>query len=120
MKWLASAIINGLLYCLIGGFLYWVVLFVKAIKDSNVKEASKLRMDIRQFNKYRLLYDEFQNVMEKHGVDSVEARQFFKEVVWPKVKNNPNEWRCYQDYQASKYQQEFANYVNKNLYSRNK
>ena len=99
---------------------YFIWSFFNATKDPDVIEASNLRMNIRNFKKYRDLYDKLQEVMEKYGADSHEANEFFKQDIWPEVKSNSNEWRRYQDYRAAKHQQEFADYVNKTLYNRNK
>lgn len=85
---------------LMGGlFLYWLYETMKAMKDPDVQIATDLRMSIKRYRKYQLLYDAHQSVMMKYGVNSQEDERFFQKEVFPNLPNL-NEWKRYQEYRS--------------------
>jgi len=74
----------------------WLCSTFKAMKDPDVRAASKLGIPINRFRKYKEWYDEDQRLMRQYGVDSKEAytyfASFFKQIEYP------NEWRKYQQF----------------------
>lgn len=80
--------------------LYAIGYSIKAIKDPDVQAASSLGMSITRFHHYQRLFDEWQECMDKNGIDSSASQKKFEEIF--KQVKNPNEWRRYSDW---RYQQ---------------
>lgn len=85
---------------LIGGVILIMFIwhFAKALKDPDVQKASELGMSIARYRKYQRLFDEYQNFMEMHGIDTSAANEKFKEI-WKQI-DNQDEWRRYSAYRA--------------------
>ena len=90
MRLLIYTLIAIVAYFILG----WIYFAIKAFKDPDVQEASKLRMSIKNFRKYRSIYDEEKTYL-KAGKTPPNR---YDEI------SNFNEWRRYQ-----KYRQELAN-----------
>lgn len=102
-------IFKGLLYgiiliaiTLLAGLLWH---FIRALKDPDVQNASRLRMSVKRYRHYQRLYDEYHDFMMKHGVNSQASEKKFIEIF--KRIDNPNEWRRYQAYRLEKHQEAF-------------
>lgn len=65
--------------------------------DPDTKAANSLGIPINRYRMYERLYNEHMDLMMKHGTNSIEANDFFKREVIPYIKNNPNEWRRFQN-----------------------
>jgi hypothetical protein len=91
-----SIIVGGFVFVVIGFVAMIVVNIIKATKDPDVIEASKLRMDVNRYKKYKEWYDEHQRLMRQYGIGSKEEQKYFMDF-FRKIKN-PNEWRRYQEY----------------------
>lgn len=96
---------NVIVAAVVVGILYFGWTVFKASKDPNVQTASTLRMTISRFKHYERLYDEYDEFMQKHGIDSHDSDEFFAKTIWPQI-SNPNEWRRYQQYRYDKAAQE--------------
>ena len=94
---LGSGLFALLAYLLIG----WLVETIKAFKDPDVQAASSLGMSIMKYRHYQKLFDEYQEFMKEHGVNSRASEEKFNEI-WKQI-DNPNEWRRY-----SKYREELS------------
>lgn len=77
----------------------FVVQFIKATKDPDIRTASSLGMSVTRYRWYRECYDKWQAAMTKYGTDSKEANAVFDEF-FPHIKNL-NEWRRYQEYRLN-------------------
>ena len=84
MRFLIYALIAVAAYFILG----WIYFTVKALKDPDVQEASKLRMQVKNFRKYRSIYDEEMTYL-KAGKTQPNR---YEEI------SNFNEWRRYQQY----------------------
>lgn len=107
------AILGGLVFIVIVILLSIITNIIKATKDSDVRAASALGMDIRRYKKYQEWYDEHQRLMTVYGIDSKEEQEYFLNFF--KQIKNPNEWRRYQDYRFQKSSQERKNSWNKTI-----
>ena len=93
-KWVIIA-----LFCFLVQF---IIHFIKATKDPDVRAASSLGMSINRYRQYREWYDEWQEAMTKFGIASKEANAVFDEF-FPQIKNM-NEWRRYQEFRSNEIQ----------------
>lgn len=93
----------------VGLIFYWLFVTVKAMKDPDVHIASELRMSIKRYRHYQRLYDEYQDFMLKHGVNSHASEKKFAEIF--RQIDNPNEWRRYQSYREQKQKNEWLKEV---------
>lgn len=84
MTFLIYGLIAIAAYFIIG----WLYFTIKAFKDPDVQEASKLRMSVKNFRKYREIYDE-QIACYKSGKTPPDRTDEIK---------NFNDWRRYGDY----------------------
>lgn len=66
----------------------------KAAKYPDVQAASNLGIPVGRFQQYRDWYDEHQRLMQKYGIDSKEANEYFMSFL--RQIKYPNEWRKYQ------------------------
>ena len=103
-----SGVFAILVYCL----LYIIVNSIKACRDPDVRAASSLGMTVARFHHYQRLFDEYQDFMEKHGSESRESEEKFKEIF--KQIKNPNEWRRYSKYRENKQNKEIKEMINSN------
>lgn len=103
--YIVSILFESLLWrCVLGGIFsllvyvifVFVINYIKAFKDPDVRTASSLGMSVNRYRWYRECYDKWQDSMTKYGTNSKEADKVFDEF-FPKIKNM-NEWRRYQDY----------------------
>ena len=87
--WLASKIFDALLWrCIFSGIfsvlayflMMWLTATFKALKDPDVQIASELRMSVKRYRHYQRLYDEYQEFMAEHRVDSHASEEKFKEI----------------------------------------
>lgn len=99
------SILYGLCAVVGGVVLYWLYQTFKALKDPDVQIATDLRMSVKRYRHYQMLYDEYQEFMLKHGVNSAASEKKFVEIF--KQIDNPNEWRRYQTYREQKQREEF-------------
>lgn len=74
----------------------FVIQYIKATKNPDVRTATSLGMSVNRYRQYRKWYDEWQDAMTKYGTDSKEANAVFDEF-FPQIKNM-NEWRRYQEF----------------------
>lgn len=92
-----------LIYALIAIAVYfileWAYFMFKAFKDPDVQAASKLRMSIKHYRKYKEIYDE-ETACYKSGKTPPNR---FDEIA------NFNEWRRYQQYRQEKADEEYYN-----------
>ena len=86
------------LFCFLVQF---VIQYIKATKDPDVRAASSLGMSVARYRWYRECYDKWQETMTKYGTDSKEADAVFDEF-FPQIKNL-NEWRRYQEYRLNEF-----------------
>lgn len=100
-------------------FITWIVCFIKALKDPDVRTSSELRMSIFRFRLYRRLYDEYDEVLKQYGAWSNKADEYFSKIIYPQIKDM-NEWRRYQDYRYAKSRAESQEYWNRMLHQYNK
>lgn len=88
---------GSIFYFLLVIFIFsFVCSYLKSLKKPDVQAATKLRMSVIRYRKYRKLYDEHQKIMDKYGIESKESIEYSISIL-PKIKNM-NEWRRYQDY----------------------
>lgn len=99
-----KSILGGILAILAGGIIWWIIETIKAIKDPDVQAASNLRMSISRYRLYKRLWDEYQEYMKVHGINSKESEEKFKEIF--KQVPNPNEWRRFGQYMEEKQMKE--------------
>ncbi len=73
-------------------FIYWIYGFVKALKDPDVQEASKLHMSVKRYRIYKEIFEE-------------QTKCYDEGLPVPNRMNdipNMNEWRRYGEYQIQK------------------
>ena len=87
-------LVSGILACIYYFVGMWLIYFIAAIKDPNVRNASKLHMNVTRFKKYECLYNCLHEHMKKYGSESKETEEYFFKQVFPKL-NNLNEFRRY-------------------------
>lgn len=102
---ISKGLLYGIILIAIALLIGWLWHFFKALKDSDVQNASRLRMSVMRYRHYQRLYDEYYDFMMKHGVNSQASEKKFIEIF--KRIDNPNEWRRYQAYRLEKQQEEF-------------
>lgn len=99
-----KSILGGIIAIFAGGIIWWIIETIKAIKDPDVQAASNLRMSISRYRLYKRLWDEYQEYMKVHGINSKESEEKFKEIF--KQVPNPNEWRRFGQYMEEKQRKE--------------
>lgn len=81
------------------------------MKDPDVHIASNLRMSIKRYRLYQKLYDEYQEFILEHGIESQASEKKFVEIF--KQIDNPNEWRRYQAFREQKQRNEYLQQISK-------
>ncbi len=107
LVYLFSALFAVTIYFVI----YWIQESIKAAKDPDVQAASNLRMSITRFRLYQRLWDEYQEYMKVHGINSRESEEKFKEIF--KQIPNTNEWSRFGQYMEKKQREEMLNEIDK-------
>lgn len=93
---LLSGVLAVVLFFVIG-ILYQSI---KSLNDPDVKDASKLRMSIREFTLYKELWEDYQRHLESLGSDKFDAGEaYFVKNIFPRIKNM-NNWRRFGEYQC--------------------
>lgn len=100
----------GIVFVLIGGFVGFIYHTKKSVKDPDVQTASNLKMSLTSFRKYQKLYDDYQEFMATHGVNSSDSEKYYLKNIFPQIKNQ-NEWRRYQNFREQKAQEERLNEI---------
>ena len=95
MEFLIYALIAIAVYFILG----WIYFAIKAFKDPDVQEASKLRMTVKNYHKYQSIYDEEMTYL-KTGKTPPNR---YDEI------SNFNEWRRYQQYRKGLADKEYYN-----------
>ena len=88
------SILGGFVFIAIVALITIVTNMFKAAKDPDVQAASNLGIPVGRFQQYREWYDEHQRLMQKYGIDSKEANEYFMSFL--RQIKYPNEWRKYQ------------------------
>ena len=88
-------ILGGLVFVVIVALISIITNIIKTTKDPDVQLASDLKIPISRYRKYKEWYDEHQRLMQKYGIESKEANDYF--MFFFKQIKYPNEWRKYQD-----------------------
>lgn len=101
---ISKGLLYGIILIAIALLAGWLWHFFKALKDPDVQNASRLRMNVKRYRHYQRLYDEYHDFMMKHGVNSQASEKKFVEIF--KQIDNPNEWRRYQAYRLEQQQEE--------------
>ncbi len=105
LVYLFSALFAVIIYFVI----YWIQESIKSTKDPDMQAASNLKMSITRFRLYQRLWNEHQEYMKVHGINSRESEEKFKEIF--KQIPNQNEWKRFGQYMEKKQREEMLNEI---------
>ena len=105
-----ESIIYGFIALFIGFFILFIYGYFKALKDPDVKEASKLGMMVTHYRKYVEADKKIQEIYDQYGSSSLKAQHLINEIICQLP--NMNEWRRFSDYQFEKIKQEMNDMAN--------
>lgn len=88
--------------------LLWIINTIKAMKDPDVIEASRLRMTIDKYKYYKSISQEIQNIYSIYGINSDISYKKVNDII--KNIKNKNEWHIFMNREIEKGREESLKY----------
>lgn len=115
---LLRSIFGGLFTVIIYLAMWWISEAIKAGKDPDVQESSKLHMSVSNFRRYKQIWERYQEFIALRDTQPTEADDAFKDV-FSQIRNL-EEWRRFGEYMEEKIRKERSeNYTNVSTYWHN-
>lgn len=101
---MGNLIIGGVIGVMVGLIYLWVKGFIKALKDPDVHEASKLRMSVSHYKRYKEMSEQIQCIYREEGVN-YKSDEKVNDIIMQAP--NMNEWRRFSEYDWEKSANDF-------------